>query len=182
MFFEIVLILLKLRESEEIVFNETLVIALVDVQDRVLASTEQSAISSIDLASRAISAAQADDRIDVVVVASDSEQVLALAHASDTVNHRLSGGALNSSEVVLDVLESPETLVEAAARILYLKPNAPSGSLSELIDEVFTFSSSSVGSPAVTVKSQYAEARLVEVGRILSERTIEIEALVKTID
>lgn len=91
---------------------------------------------------RAIDSAKNCLFVDVTVVSSDDEEILAEAHRLDAVNHRRSDEASTdestAAAVVLDFINSPEVDIDPSLDpwIVYLQPTSPLRT-SEMVEQVF---------------------------------------------
>ena len=100
-------------------------------------------IAGKSLVEHAIFAAQECMFIDHIVVSSDDERVLAIAHSQDAINHRRSEAAATDSstaaDVIRDYFENTDVMIDPAFDpwIVYLQPTSPART-ADMIEEAFT--------------------------------------------
>jgi len=158
-------------------FKENTVITLLVAQDRVPDTNEQ--LTPLQ-AGNAIATLQSDDRIDVVVVASDNEAILALAHERDAVNRSLSGPEVNDHiQILIDVIDGADSFVDETQWILLVSPIA---NLPEMVEAAFATLVSNPNATAVTVRDDSgAKVEFLQAGAFAAAKQLPLPGAVSVL-
>jgi CMP-N-acetylneuraminic acid synthetase len=143
-------------------FAEQLVIALIADQDPELDATEQNATHALQSVVATIQAAQSDSRVDVVVVASRNDEVLAAAHSNDAVNRRIDSVAFGiggQTAAVQEMLD--DGFVDEHSWIICLNPQVGSTGQISLIERAFEVLQVNPGDSAVPAVEPNTGAELL---------------------